>query len=180
MGRRKDHPDRRHPPVHDHGLGAGGGRQLRKGLILTDPSTSFSSVTFLRTQSRLWTQNFTPIARPSSPQNLGLAPGDASATIPAAHNGPARSSNPPKQPSQPLAYETGRDASGIQPPTEQQLENETPSIPKLDYSPARLSTMHTPPSARYRLYAGSYVLAVIGGQVQSVAIVGDLSRPTRP
>jgi MFS family permease len=89
--------------------------------------------------------------------------------------------NPPKQPSQPLAYETPDDmrpASAA--PTEQQLENETPSIPKLDYSPAPAS--HDPYAAlrlsAYRLYAGSYILAVIGGQVQSVAIAWEIYQKT--
>src|SRR5579862_4952460 len=85
---------------------------------------------------------------------------------------------PPPQPPQPIAYETPdelRPASAM--PTEQQLETEAPTIAPLDANPP-----HDPYAALrlggYRLYAGSYVLAVIGGQVQSVAIAWQIYQKT--
>src|SRR5438034_104136 len=86
--------------------------------------------------------------------------------------------NLPKQPSQPLAYETPdemRPASAS--PTEQQLESEAPTIPALDANPP-----HDPYAAlrlsAYRQYAGSYVLAVIGGGVQSTALQWEIYQRT--
>src|SRR5689334_5735119 len=86
--------------------------------------------------------------------------------------------NPPSQPPQPLAYETPDDMRAASAtPTEQQLENEAPTIAALDANPP-----HDPYAALrlggYRLYAGSYVLAVIGGQVQSVAIAWQIYQKT--
>src|SRR5690242_11533495 len=79
-------------------------------------------------------------------------------------------SQPPPSPPQPLTYETPdetRPASAS--PTEGQLEAEAPTIAPLDASPP-----HDPYAALrlgpYRLYAASYILAVIGGGVQLTAI----------
>src|SRR6185437_5068586 len=61
-------------------------------------------------------------------------------------------------------------------PTEQQLETELPTIHALDQSPAPIG--HDPYAAirlrSYQLYIASYALAVIGGQVQSVAILWQI------
>ncbi|MEA2735085.1 MAG: hypothetical protein QOE14_1536 [Humisphaera sp.] len=66
-------------------------------------------------------------------------------------------------------------------PTEQQLEYETPSFAKLDRSPA--PPEHDPYAALrlrvYRLYIASYALAIIGGQVQSVAIAWQIYQKTQ-
>ena len=66
-------------------------------------------------------------------------------------------------------------------PTEQQLAHETPSVAALDRSP--------PPPGHdayaalrlgvYRLYVSSYALAIIGGQVQSVAIAWQIYQKTQ-
>ena len=66
-------------------------------------------------------------------------------------------------------------------PTEQQLEYETPSIARLDRSPA--PPHHDPYAALrsrvYLLYVASYALAIIGGQVQSVAIAWQIYQKTQ-
>ena len=87
----------------------------------------------------------------------------------------------PPPPAKPPVYEPpddDRPASAT--PTEQQLEYETPSIAALDRSPA--PPEHDPYAAlrlrEYRLYAASYVLAVIGGQAQSVAIAWEIYQKT--
>lgn len=102
----------------------------------------------------------------------------------------------PKPSVNPIAYEgpdDDRPASAS--PTEREIEHETPTLKSLDASPAPAraaalppappsadphapteagATAHDPYAAlrlrAYRLYALSYVLAVIGGQVQGVAI----------
>ena len=66
-------------------------------------------------------------------------------------------------------------------PTERQLAYETPSIARLDRSPA--PPEHDPYAALrsrvYRLYVASYALAIIGGQVQSVAIAWQVYQKTQ-
>ena len=81
----------------------------------------------------------------------------------------------------PLAYETPdeqRAASAS--PTEQQLAYETPTIAALDGSPPPAE--HDPYAALrvsgYRYYASSYSLAVIGGQIQSVALAWEIYQKT--
>ncbi len=81
----------------------------------------------------------------------------------------------------PPAYETPdeqRAASAA--PTEQQLAYETPTIAALDGSPPPAG--HDPYAALrisgYRYYAASYSLAVIGGQIQSVALAWEIYQKT--
>ena len=66
-------------------------------------------------------------------------------------------------------------------PTERQLEYETPSIRPLDRSPA--PPEHDPYAALrsrvYLLYVASYALAIIGGQVQSVAFAWQIYQKTQ-
>jgi MFS family permease len=67
-------------------------------------------------------------------------------------------------------------------PTESQLERETPTLKKLDYSPA--PPLHDPYAAvrlpAYRYYGASYALAVIGGQIQTVALAWQLTQTKHP
>jgi MFS family permease len=85
------------------------------------------------------------------------------------------------QPAKPPAYEPpDEDRAASASPTEREIELETPSIKALDYSPA--PPEHDPYAAlrlrNYRLYALSYVLAVVGGQAQSVAIAWEIYQKT--
>ena len=81
----------------------------------------------------------------------------------------------------PLAYETpDEERAASAAPPESVLERETPTIPTLDYSPP--PPAHDPYAAlrfpAYIIYALSYVLAVIGGQIQSVAIAWQIYQKT--
>ena len=64
--------------------------------------------------------------------------------------------------------------------TERQIETEMPTVRALDQSPA--PPAHDPYAAlrirNYRLYTASYALAVIGGQVQGVAIAWQIYSAT--
>jgi hypothetical protein len=66
-------------------------------------------------------------------------------------------------------------------PTEAQLNFETPTVAALDQSPPPLP--HDPYAALrlgiYRLYVSSYALAIIGGQVQSVAVAWQIYQKTQ-
>src|SRR5688500_11777022 len=66
-------------------------------------------------------------------------------------------------------------------PTEAQLERETPTIARLDRSPP--PPRHDPYAAlrmpTYRYYAASYALAIVGGQMESVAVAWQIFDKTR-
>ncbi len=66
-------------------------------------------------------------------------------------------------------------------PTEAQLERETPSVAALDRSPP--PPAHDPYAALrlgvYRVYVTSYALAIIGGQVQTVAFMWHVYQKTQ-
>ena len=66
-------------------------------------------------------------------------------------------------------------------PTEAQLERETPSVAALDRSPPPAA--HDPYAALrlgvYRVYVTSYALAIIGGQVQTVAFMWQIYQKTQ-
>ena len=88
---------------------------------------------------------------------------------------------PPAPPAVPPAYEPPDEARAASAsPTERELAYETPSIKPLDYSPA--PPEHDPYAAlrynAYRLYAASFICAIIGGQVQSVALAWQIYQKT--
>jgi MFS family permease len=87
-------------------------------------------------------------------------------------------SNP--EPAQPIYEPPDDDRPASATPTEQQARFETPSIAALDQSPAE--PHHDPYAALrigdYRYYISSYSLAVIGGQVQSVALAWQIYQHT--
>ena len=90
------------------------------------------------------------------------------------------SQKPPQQ--QEVAYESPdeeRPASAA--PTEAQINYETPTVAALDLSPA--PPAHDPYAALrlgvYRLYVSSYALAIIGGQIQSVAVLWQIYQKTQ-
>src|SRR5688500_17587309 len=65
-------------------------------------------------------------------------------------------------------------------PTEQQIEQEIPAIRQLDRSPA--PPAHDPYAAlrhsTYRYYVASFALAIIGGQIESVAVAWQIFTKT--
>jgi MFS family permease len=88
---------------------------------------------------------------------------------------------PPPTPPKPPVYEPpdeNRAASAS--PTEKELTYETPTVKALDYSPA--PPLHDPYAAlrfgAYRLYALSFICAIIGGQVQTVALAWQIYHKT--
>ena len=87
----------------------------------------------------------------------------------------------PPHPQEPVYEPPDDDRPSSASPTEQQLEYETPSIPQLDRSPPPAE--HDPYAAlrlrSYRLYVASYALAIIGGQVQSVALAWQIYQKTQ-
>src|SRR6188508_3401594 len=87
----------------------------------------------------------------------------------------------PADPNKPI-YEPPDDerpASAM--PTEHELAYETPSLRALDQSPPPKE--HDPYAAlrlrQYKLYAASFIFAIIGGQVQSVALAWQIYQKTQ-
>jgi MFS family permease len=94
---------------------------------------------------------------------------------------PMNDSPSPDDTRNPPIYETpDDDRAASAAPTEQQLQRELPNVPALDDSPAPAA--HDPYAALrlrdYRLYALSFIAAVIGAQVQSVAIAWQVYQKT--
>src|SRR4051794_24493 len=89
---------------------------------------------------------------------------------------------PDPQPDVPIYEPPDQDRPASAMPTEQQLERELPTVPMLDSS-ARPAPAHDAYAAlrirAYRLYAASFVAAIIGGQVQSVAIAWQVYQKTQ-
>src|SRR3954451_6266941 len=85
-------------------------------------------------------------------------------------------------PEHPLNEPPAEDRPSSAAPTEQQLEQETPTVAKLDQSPQ--PAHHDPYAAlrypAYVYYGASYSLAVIGGQIQTVALAWQLAKTSRP
>ncbi len=101
-----------------------------------------------------------------------LAAGDS-----CAYHVPANMDDPkPQDASHPIAPPPNEDRPASAALTEHQLETEVPTIKALDHSPAL--TPHDPYAAirlrAYQLYVASYALAVIGGQVQTVALSWEI------
>jgi MFS family permease len=89
---------------------------------------------------------------------------------------------PPQPPAQPRAYETpDEDRPASASPTAAELARETPTVSALEYAAAP-SPLHDPYAAlrlrAYRLYALSFICAIIGGQVQSVALAWQIYQKT--
>ncbi|MEO6437377.1 MAG: MFS transporter [Tepidisphaeraceae bacterium] len=87
----------------------------------------------------------------------------------------------PPPPDQPIYEPPDADRPASAAPTEQQLAFETPTLAALDYSPP--PPEHDPYAALrlpiYRLYAVSFMLAIIGGQVQTVAVAWQIYQKTQ-
>src|SRR4051812_25923132 len=87
----------------------------------------------------------------------------------------------PLDPANPIYEAPDAQRPALAMPTEKQLEYETPTLPGLDQSPP--PTGHDPYAALrrrpYQLYAASFVLAIIGGQVQSVALAWQIYQKTQ-
>src|SRR5688572_16718782 len=90
-------------------------------------------------------------------------------------------SQPPPHEKQPVYEPPDDERPASAAPTEQQLNYETPTVATLDRSPPPLP--HDAYAALrlrvYRLYVASYALAIIGGQVQSVAIAWQIYQKTQ-
>jgi MFS family permease len=91
---------------------------------------------------------------------------------------------PPHQPPQqhePVYEPPDDERAASAAPTEAQLNYETPTVAALDQSPPPAS--HDPYAALrlgvYRLYVASYALAIIGGQVQGVAVAWQIYQKTQ-
>lgn len=88
----------------------------------------------------------------------------------------------PSDPQHPLNEPPAEDRPSSVAPTEQQLEQETPTVARLDQSPQPVH--HDPYAAlrypAYIYYGSSYSLAVIGGQIQTVALAWQLAKTSQP
>jgi MFS family permease len=87
----------------------------------------------------------------------------------------------PAEPAKPIYEQPDDERPASAMPTEHELAYETPSLPALDQSPAPKE--HDPYAAlrlrQYKLYAASFVFAIIGGQVQSVALAWQIYQKTQ-